>query len=110
MGRAMFSMQRMRECRRGKALITNLCFRDAFDLKFRKKLRKSATEVIIFIIVAVVGLLTFSSYYVSSVTPLSQWFLAITPLSVAFATFYLSVSIARDRRAREMADRIYTPL
>ena len=77
-------------------------------MKFRKKLRKSAAEVIIIIIVGVVGLLTLSSYYVSSLTPFSQWFLAITPLAVAFATFYLSVSITRDRRAREMAERVYT--
>lgn len=100
----------MCEYRGGKALITNLGFRDSFDLKFRKKLRKSAAEAIIIIIVGVVGLLTLTSYYVSSLTPFSQWFLAITPLSVAFATFYLSVSIARDRRTREMATLVYTPL
>jgi len=85
-------------------------FRDALDLKLRKKFRKSAAEVIIVLIVAVVGSLTLASYFLPSLAPFSQWFLTITPLSVAFATFYLSVSIARDRRAREMADRIYTPL
>ncbi len=66
--------------------------------------------MIIVVIVGVVGLLTLSSYYVSSLTPFSQWFLAITPLAVAFATFYLSVSIARDRKTREMATLVYTPL
>jgi len=79
-------------------------------LKLRKRLRKSAAEAIIVAIVAVVGLLTLISNYVSALTPFSQWFLAITPLAVAFATFYFSISIARDRRAREMAERVYTPL
>jgi hypothetical protein len=31
-------------------------------------------------------------------------------LTVALATFYLSISIARDRRTREMATLVYTPL
>jgi hypothetical protein len=66
--------------------------------------------VIIVSIVASIGSLTLTSYYLPSLTPFSQWFLAITPLAVAFATFYLSVSITRDRQARQMAERIYTPL
>jgi len=79
-------------------------------LKLRKKFRKSAAELTIILIVAVIGSLTLSSYYAPSLSPFSQWFLAITPLAVAFATFYLSVSIARDRRSREMAALVYTPL
>jgi len=54
--------------------------------------------------------LTLSSYYLPSLTSFSQWFLAITPLAVAFATFYLSVSISRDRKSREIAALVYTPL
>src|SRR5207245_10781638 len=82
----------------------------AYKLKFRKKFRKYAAELIIVLIVAVIGSLTLSSYYLPSLTPFSQWFLAITPLAVAFATFYLSVSISRDRKSREMAALVYAPL
>jgi hypothetical protein len=64
----------------------------------------------IVLVVAIVGSLTLASYYVSSLSTLSQWLLAITPLTVALATFYFSFSIARDRRAREMATIVYAPL
>src|SRR6266567_7835644 len=78
--------------------------------RLRRKLRKSAVEVIIVSIVVLVGSLTFASYYVSSLSTFSQWFLAVTPLTVALATFYFSISIVRDRRAREMATLVYAPL
>lgn len=85
-------------------------FLDTLHLKLRKKLRKSAAEAIIVLIVAAIAVLTLTSYYLTSLAPFSQWFLAITPLAVAFATFYFSVSIARDRKTREMATLVYTPL
>src|SRR5207249_10440033 len=63
-------------------------------------------------LVAGLGLLFLVSYlFPLSLTPqFTQGVLAGTPLAVAFATFYLSISIARDRKARQMAERVYTPL
>ncbi len=86
---------------------------NSLDLKIRRKIRKYNAGLTIGSIVAILAAseLTVSIVYPSSLGyAFVQGLLAGSPLALAFATFYLSVSIARDRRARQMAERVYTPL
>ena len=79
-------------------------------MKIRRRIGRTAPELLIVLIILIVSVATLGAIFNSSLAPYAKWMVDVTPLFVALTTFYLSFIIATDRRKREMARWVYTPL